>query len=492
MKKTKILAALAATMAVGATCAFAANPFADVPADSWAYKSVVTLANSGILQGVDGTHFQGNRNITRYEAAEITAKAMAHADRANAQQRAVINKLAHEFAGELNNLGVRVANLEDQVGTVKFSGTFKVDYNHKAASTRDYDVANYKGIKDDIKNNTHDHAMQPADWQSGETVSADKEQKYSNEGTYGEVKKNAGEYIETAKKAAVTGDASYSYTAQLTATAKVSKNVKANIGFKYKGTFNDAAGADKAYAHVNVANVQAKVADRVSVLAGRHTLTLGQGYIYDNVVDGVEAQVAADKVSVQAGYAKLKAKDFTDYKVGYVQARAAVSDVAGIGAYYGHVVVPNEPKDASTQVYGAFVQANVGKQVQALASYEKFRAYDSTAKQARDNSVARYGKVTYGKADFATPKSWDVWVDYLNADSFAFSVETGGVNGGTWREGDLADNIISWGIGADYIFAKNAKVQFKQSFASKLKYEPHAAVKTKVGEQTKVQLEFLF
>ena len=144
MKKVKILAALAATMAVGATCAFAANPFADVPTDSWAYKSVVTLANSGILQGVDGTHFQGNRNITRYEAAEITAKAMAHADRANAQQRAIINKLAHEFAGELNNLGVRVANLEDQVGTVKFSGTFKAEYNYKGAQKTEIDTANYQ------------------------------------------------------------------------------------------------------------------------------------------------------------------------------------------------------------------------------------------------------------------------------------------------------------------------------------------------------------
>ena len=144
MKKTKILAALAATMAVGATCAFAANPFADVPADSWAYQSVVTLANSGILQGVDGTHFQGNRNITRYEAAEITAKAMAHADRANAQQRAVINKLANEFAGELNNLGVRVANLEDQVGTVKFSGGFKGTYIHHGANTTELDINNYK------------------------------------------------------------------------------------------------------------------------------------------------------------------------------------------------------------------------------------------------------------------------------------------------------------------------------------------------------------
>ena len=134
MKKSKVLAALVATMAVGATCAFAANPFADVPSDSWAYKSVVTLANSGIIQGVDGTHFQGQRNITRYEAAEITAKAMAHADRANAQQRAIINKLANEFAGELNTLGVRVTNLEQQVGTVKFSGDARVRYRHAGLS----------------------------------------------------------------------------------------------------------------------------------------------------------------------------------------------------------------------------------------------------------------------------------------------------------------------------------------------------------------------
>ena len=65
----KLVASLVATMAVGAT-AFAANPFVDVPQDSWAYNSVVELANSGIIQGVDGVHFQGQRNITRYEAPE--------------------------------------------------------------------------------------------------------------------------------------------------------------------------------------------------------------------------------------------------------------------------------------------------------------------------------------------------------------------------------------------------------------------------------------
>ena len=43
--KAKVFAALAATMAVGAACAFAANPFVDVPSDSWAYQSVVELAD---------------------------------------------------------------------------------------------------------------------------------------------------------------------------------------------------------------------------------------------------------------------------------------------------------------------------------------------------------------------------------------------------------------------------------------------------------------
>lgn len=89
--KSKVLAALTVTMAVGVTCAFAANPFVDVPSDSWAYKSVVELADAGIIQGVDGEHFQGQRNITRYEAAEMVAKAMAHMDKASVEQRALIN-----------------------------------------------------------------------------------------------------------------------------------------------------------------------------------------------------------------------------------------------------------------------------------------------------------------------------------------------------------------------------------------------------------------
>ena len=137
--KAKVLAALAATMAVSATCAFAANPFVDVPTDSWAYKSVVELADAGIIQGVDGEYFQGQRNITRYEAAEMVAKAMAHMDKASVEQRALINKLADEYADELNNLGVRVSNLENKVGNIKFTGDARLRYRYQNDSTKQND-----------------------------------------------------------------------------------------------------------------------------------------------------------------------------------------------------------------------------------------------------------------------------------------------------------------------------------------------------------------
>ncbi|MCI6193001.1 MAG: S-layer homology domain-containing protein, partial [Megasphaera elsdenii] len=129
--KKQVVCTLTAALAVTSLSALAANPFVDVPSDSWAYKSVVELADAGIIQGVDGQYFQGNRNITRYEAAEMVAKAMAHMDKASIEQRALINKLADEYADELNNLGVRVTNLENRVGNTRVFGDAFVRYRYQ-------------------------------------------------------------------------------------------------------------------------------------------------------------------------------------------------------------------------------------------------------------------------------------------------------------------------------------------------------------------------
>ena len=124
----KHLAVLAATAVLGVTSAFAANPFSDVTPQDWAYQAVAQLASQGIVNGYPDGTFQGENNITRYEIAQMVAKAMTRQGQVDAEQNAIINRLANEFSAELNNLGVRVSTLENKVGNFKFTGDARLRY----------------------------------------------------------------------------------------------------------------------------------------------------------------------------------------------------------------------------------------------------------------------------------------------------------------------------------------------------------------------------
>ena len=118
MKKSLVLAM---AMALGVTAsAYAANPFSDVPAGHWAYDSVNKLAAAGVVDGYPDGTYGGDKLMTRYEMAQIVAKAMA--------KGANVDKLAAEFADELDALGVRVANLEAKADNVKITGEVRYRY----------------------------------------------------------------------------------------------------------------------------------------------------------------------------------------------------------------------------------------------------------------------------------------------------------------------------------------------------------------------------
>ena len=135
----KHLAVLAATAVLGVTSAFAANPFSDVTPQDWAYQAVAQLAAQGVVNGYPDGTFQGQHNITRFEMAQMVAKAMARQERTDAEQQAVINRLANEFSTELNNLGVRVSTLENKVGNFAFTGETRLRYqNSKNEDTNTY------------------------------------------------------------------------------------------------------------------------------------------------------------------------------------------------------------------------------------------------------------------------------------------------------------------------------------------------------------------
>ena len=425
----KLVASLVATMAVGAT-AFAANPFVDVPSDSWAYNSVVELANSGIIQGVDGVHFQGERNITRYEAAEIVAKAMAHEDRANAEQRALINRLADEFSDELNNLGVRVSNLEDRVGNVKLTGDARVRY-----------------------------------MKQGETL------------------KN---------------DGSWQFRGRLRATAKINDRADAVIGVNYNSNFSstDAASADKDKFFVDRAyvNYALDAGKKFNLMVGRYDYELGNasGIQYGDNFDGAQLKFANKKMAATAGYGKFKEGLLNDTKTAYGELEGFFGggSVAGsaVGAFYNNfnkgtgTVAPDD-------LWGAYTSLNFGKKFNLLGEYQKVNNPGTNT-----DADVFYGKLQYGKALFAQPKTWDLWVDYVNADKYGIYGSTGswrtdsllGIPTATSATATASTGAKGWGVGADYAFAKNAQFQVFQTFNSKTKNNKD------IDELTRAQFVFVF
>ena len=164
MKKSLVLAM---AMALGVTAsAYAANPFSDVPAGHWAYDSINKLAAAGVVEGYGDATFGGDKLMTRYEMAQIVAKAMA--------KGADVDKLAAEFADELDNLGVRVAKLEKKADNVKISGETKLRYWNYDGDLSDSDSTalrsriwvtgainddwTYKGMLENIQSFTHSNA----------------------------------------------------------------------------------------------------------------------------------------------------------------------------------------------------------------------------------------------------------------------------------------------------------------------------------------------
>lgn len=116
MKHAFLKAAIAACFACAAVTVSAANPFTDVSADDWAYQAVASLSDEGVIDGYPDGTFRGDKHVTRYEIAQIVARLMAKEDTLNASQKETIAKLSSQYANELKDLGVRIAELEKKRG----------------------------------------------------------------------------------------------------------------------------------------------------------------------------------------------------------------------------------------------------------------------------------------------------------------------------------------------------------------------------------------
>jgi len=156
VKKRLLKVAVTTALTVAFAVPAFANPFADVPAKHWAYDAVNKLAQAGVVDGYGDGTFRGDKTVTRYEMAQIIAKAMTKS--VNADQKETLDKLSKEFGTELTTLGVKVDGLQDQVDKmVKISGDARVRYGAVEDNSDNTDFrarVSFDGkINDDMKFN---------------------------------------------------------------------------------------------------------------------------------------------------------------------------------------------------------------------------------------------------------------------------------------------------------------------------------------------------
>ncbi len=332
----KILAIAAAAALTAGVSAFAANPFSDVTPDDWAYQAVSDLSDQGVVEGYPDGTFKGERNVTRYEIAQIVARLMAKEDQLNAEQQATLNKLAGEYADELANLGVRVSNLEKKVGNISWSGDARMRYQSNAK------------IKDDTTG------------------------KVAEDGWNGRMRINI--------KAQVNEDT--------TINGRLTTNMKFNEQDKEPSTYMD------------VLNATHKFGKDVTVKLGRYANNFGNqaGWLYGDShnFDGAEISYANGGLWLATGFGQFNAAyDDTTTTDAYYARGNYDFGFAKLGVDYLNFKGDEEYKNNDGELLGANLTVPVGD-FRAFGEYWKNTTADTTYDTAWNAGIG-YGKLNLKK-----------------------------------------------------------------------------------------------
>ena len=451
--KKRFAAVFAATAVLGVTTAFAANPFSDVTPSDWAYQSVSQLAAAGVINGYPDGTFQGQKNITRYEMAQMVAKAMANEARANAEQQAMINRLADEFSSELNNLGVRVANLENKVGNVKVTGDVRLRYQ---GYDEDGGFQSFQDLgldKEDV-----DDAVALG-------VVSEKDGKVAKDALEdgARIVKKDGKFDKRSK---------FDYRGRIQFNATVNENTSAVVRVSTGNTeFGNGSSSDVEFDRMYVTHNFGK---DFNLTAGRFGAFIGNGLIYDDAFDGAALTYAGDKVNATVAHGYFVAGTLfdtlqnkignTDYYADYsksfdglsaddnatvtvFQANAKLGNHATVGGFYawGNQNLDND-------IYGGSLDLNFNK-VWVGGEYATWK--DDFANDGdKDAWVAGIG---YGDYNIAKEGTWGVKVQYFDEGKYSPVISS------TWNQPFNSD-YKAWMATVDYALAKNVGLSAYATF----------------------------
>ena len=419
MKKILALAAVAALTA--GVSAYAANPFSDVTPDDWAFQAVSDLSAQGVVEGYPDGSFKGERNMTRYELAQIIARLMAKEDQLNAEQQATLDKLAGEYADELANLGVRVANLEKKVGNISWSGDARMQYQHNLGETTKHEDSWNGRMRINVQGQVNDEV----------TVN--------------------GRFV-------------------------------TNMYFKNAPEGEDNDDGDTTMDRINA---KWTPNDATYVTIGRQGVALDQtGTFWDEdaVFDGVAAGWDNGKVGVEAGYGRFK-DAWKSHEVGnedvgdnwakvdsteawYGKLTGHIADAADVSAFY----LKNVQKQD-----GDYAEAGAGKTASAwgaglsygIGDFTVDGDYVKTQNTPFGDAALWTAGLTYGEVDTDKVGSWSLGAHYVKADKGSTMLGCTALDMGDQLDYASGTNVKFWVAKAGVAVQKNVELDAYYNFAAK-------------------------
>ena len=420
MKKILALAAVAALTA--GVSAYAANPFSDVSTDDWAYQAVSDLSDQGVVEGYPDGTFKGERNMTRYELAQIIARLMAKEDQLNAEQQATLDKLAGEYADELANLGVRVSNLEKKVGNLYWSGDARMRYQDKGNNKDAWNGHMRINVKGQVNESTYvqGRLLNEMDFKDSKDSSTSMDQLFVNHNFGKDVAVRLG---------------------------------RQPIVFGIQGGW--LVNPNKGYDGAQVAYNNGKLA-----------LTTGFGQLNLSANANI---VTADGDKTQYDYAN---KDFYfaqgAYNFGFAKLDATYLATKDAKATVGDKAFGNAGVLGDNEIYGVGLTVPVQK-------FNVFGEYWKNTTEDSSYDTAWNAGLSYGKADWKKVGSWDLSVAYNDVDKGVYFGGTGlqtsalnyleahntkakqeAVNG--------ANNVTFWNAIANVTLQKNVQLHAEYAF----------------------------
>ena len=423
MKKILALAAVAALTA--GVSAYAANPFSDVTPDDWAFQAVSDLSAQGVVEGYPDGSFKGERNMTRYELAQIIARLMAKEDQLNAEQQATLDKLAGEYADELANLGVRVANLEKKVGNISWSGDARMQYQHVLGD---------------------------------------------------EVTKHEDSW---------NGRMRINVSGQVNDQVSVEGRLATNMYFKDGEEAGDDGDTTMDKIHVVYQPTDAFSIDLGRTSAGLSQTGIFMDD--DGQYDGIVAAYDNGKFNLSAGYGRVGSDEYEidedhtfsyhDYENWFVKAGTKVGDKVDLSAFYTQYASKSDSKvladvltDAGLKSKAANVAVwGVGAGVDLGGGFVLDGDYIKHADNLTDKAAMWTAGLTYGEVDTDKVGSWSLGVHYVDADRLAY---LGGVS--AWDMTDHLDysmlaGMKFWQAKAGVALQKNVELDAYYYFGGKAK-----------------------